>query len=98
MDSILAFLKLFIHQNLLDKVCKQTNHDGRCVYKGDWKKIEDVEMNKFIGPIIRIVYKSTMKMFCNYGERIRQSYQQNMCLHSFQKYCALTMQVQKEQD
>lgn len=55
-------------------------------------------MSKFIGPIILIVYKSKMKMFCNYGERIWQSSQQNMCLHSFQKYCVFTTQVQKEQD
>jgi len=43
-----------MYHNLLDSVCKERNAKGRCVYKIDWKKTDDIEMKTFIGLIILI--------------------------------------------
>lgn len=74
--SVCRSSMMFLHQNLLDK---WTNTEVKCLYQVEEKEIGDVEMKIFFGFIIVIGFLfNILKMFCNYGEKKRQSYfQQN---------------------
>lgn len=80
--SVCRSSMMFLHQNLLDK---WTNTEVKCLYQGEEKEISDVEMNIFFGLIIVIVFFfNILKMFCNYGEKKRQScFQQNRDIEKF---------------
>lgn len=61
-----SFIFYVCDQNLLDIICSCTDVEGRCVFKGDWEAIGNVEI-KIIELIIQLVFINLkMKTFCNY--------------------------------